>query len=64
MGGKSNNKHNGQARGKKKRKAKRRAVFMLMRETYVYIPESKGAARAFEKEMADKGFKCKPPGAK
>ena len=49
-------KHNGRKRSQRRNKKNRNAAFAVMRETYVYVPESKGAARKFEKEMKDKGI--------
>jgi hypothetical protein len=49
-------KHNGRKKSQRRNKKNRNAAFAVMRETYVYVPESKGAARKFEKEMKDKGM--------
>lgn len=49
-------KHNGRKKSQRRNKKNRTAAFAVMRETYVYVPESKGAARKFEKEMKDKGM--------
>ena len=48
-------KHNGRKKSQRRNKKNLTAAFAVMRETYVYVPESKGAARKFEKEMKDKG---------
>jgi len=49
-------KHNGRKRSQRRNKKNQTAAFAVMRETYIYVPESKGAARKFEKEMKDKGM--------
>jgi hypothetical protein len=52
-------KHNGRKRSQRRNKKNRVAAFAVVRETYVYIPDSKGAARKFEKEMKDQEMKDK-----